>query len=210
VADRLDLVAPELDADRLGRAEPEDVENPTAKRELTDLLDGCDPLEPHGGEALGGVRGAELRARPELEPEVLQARDRRRQLLEGAGRCDQRGGSSGQHALQRLHTHPTDLDMRFPLLVGKRLTLREQHRAILAEERFEIGVDLLRAVGVRGDDDPHALRSLPPERCDEQRRSGTSQLAEPDAVAGSRKPFDQPPERRERTECFDQEGFGHL
>ena len=67
VADRLDLVAEQLDPRRLILGRGEDVEDPAADRELAAVVDLLDPLVAAAGEQLGDVAEVDLLAPRERE-----------------------------------------------------------------------------------------------------------------------------------------------
>ena len=87
VADRLDLVAEQLEPRRLVLGRAEDVEDPPANGELTAVGDLLDPLVAAAGEQLGDV--AEIDLLPAAEREAGRAQGRvRHRLAEGDGAGD--------------------------------------------------------------------------------------------------------------------------
>ncbi len=94
-ADRLDLVAEELDAERLASRRREDVDQPAADGELPAVVDALDPLVAGEGERLRQLLDAEFPSGAERER--LGPRLRRRQRLRERvrGRADE--PAAGEH-----------------------------------------------------------------------------------------------------------------
>ena len=89
-ADLLDLVAPELDAQRLASGRREDVDEPAAHGELPALVGPLDALVARERERLGQLLETQLLAR--RDPDRLRARARGRHRLRERGcRRDRRG-----------------------------------------------------------------------------------------------------------------------
>ena len=98
-ADRLDLVAEELDAERLAAGRREDVDQAAAHRELAAVVDALDALVAGERELLGEAFDADLEAGRELE-RLGPRRRRRQQLGDGVRRRahEPAAGENGQRA----------------------------------------------------------------------------------------------------------------
>ena len=81
----LDLVAEQLDAERVAARGREDIDDPAADGELPALLDALDPLVAGERQMLGNPVDARLRADPQLQP-LRPVLVRRHRLGEGGGR----------------------------------------------------------------------------------------------------------------------------
>ena len=95
-ADLLDLVAEELDPERLAAGRREDVDEPAAHRELAALLDPLDPLVAGGGELLG----------ERVDPGLVARRDAKRRgpLARPAARLRRRAVADAQTSPPRSST----------------------------------------------------------------------------------------------------------
>jgi hypothetical protein len=158
--DRDDLVAPELDADGLRRAEAEQVEDAAAHGVLADRLDEAARSKPMASSCSREVGQAELVADGERQAQVGQAGRDVGELLQGARGGDEDAGAAGEQRLQRLDAQAADLEVVLRRLVGQRLALREERDDVGAEDRLQVGVHGLGLGRRRRDDDPDALRRV--------------------------------------------------
>ena len=158
-AQRLDLVAEELDADRLAAGRREDVDDPAAHGELAALLDAVDPLVAGERELLGEL----------LDPRLVA--DARAGSAPGR---DSAGGSPSAKPSADAQTSPpaastSSARARSPTRCGGRLepalpahaARREQPDALVAEEPAGGlgGVPRVGVLGEEADERPLAARS---------------------------------------------------
>jgi hypothetical protein len=122
VAELADLVAPELEAHRLGHAEAVDVEDAAAHRVLPDVVDERDALEAHAGEVGGEVLGAPHVAAAQLEPRLLHGARELRALEHRARRGEEDLHVAARQPLERLDALAGDLGVRLGL--AERLAVR--------------------------------------------------------------------------------------
>src|SRR5581483_4351473 len=130
-ADALDLVAEELDAQRLAAGRREDVDDPAADRELPALLDAVDALVAGDGERFGeGIDARLVAARDSHGPRTHVGR--RHRLGER-----ERGRADEPAALEQLErTRPLAHEMRWRLepRAPPDAARRQQRDAVVAEE----------------------------------------------------------------------------
>ena len=134
-ADRLDLIAPELQAHRSALLGREHIEHPAAHGELSPVLHHVDPHVAEVDEPFREPIGSGLG--PAFDPDRLGgARRRRDPLQDGEHRRDHDEGSLGS-AQQADRGRPPrrDLGCRGDQLVGQRLPRRQQHRTARQECR---------------------------------------------------------------------------
>ena len=130
-ADRLDLVAEQLDAERLAAGRREHVDEPAADHELAALLDAVDALVAREREVLG--KSVEAGRGPGSERERLGPRLRRRHRL------GQRGRGGADEPARREHVEragPLADEVRRRLEPGAPVdaAARQQRDPLLAEE----------------------------------------------------------------------------
>ena len=177
-AHRLDLVAEELEAERLAAGGREDVDDPAADRELAPLLGSLDALVARERESLRQVIVGVLG-----EPDRLRALLRRRKALGDRGR---RGGdeAAGGEDVERAGALADEVRRRLEAGAPANAAARQERDAIVAEKP---GGRLGRVarVGVLGKDDDEPALELDVERGEEerQRRLGHPR-ARPLAVGG--------------------------
>ena len=161
--DREDLVAQELDARGLGRAEGEEVQEPAPDGELSHLLHERDALEASLLERGHQGRERPLLALAERQPEPGQAVGHRSSLLERAERRDEEPGAPGEERFHRFHTESADLEVRLGGLVRKRFPLGIEGGGTLPEQDLQVGLGRSRAGWVGRDQHEHAA-GCPVER----------------------------------------------
>jgi hypothetical protein len=157
-ADGVHLVAQQLDAGRLRRAEAEHVHDAAAQRELAHLLDGGHALEAHLLQP-GGKLGELYRvAGLDLQPQVAQPLHGGGKLLHGAGGGHHQPGAPAQQRLQRLYPRPADLQVRLALFVRKAFALGIKKDLLLAQQGLKVAGGLVGVLGPARNQQPDALR----------------------------------------------------
>jgi hypothetical protein len=168
-----DLVAPELEAHRIGHAEAVDVEDAAAHRELRHVVDHLDALEADALEMRGQLLGPADVALPQLEACLAQRARQAGALEHRARRGEQDAHGPARQPLERLD--PLTRDLRVRLGLAEALTVRvERHRRRGArrgrlEQRAEVGEPALGLRDARGEDDEQALRVLAREGREQDR-----------------------------------------
>ena len=184
----LDLVAEELDSQRLAAGRREDVDQPAADGEVAALLDAVDPL----------VAGERQQLGERLEPGRLAGRepDRRRPGLGRRQRLRDRGRRGADEPARREHVErPRALadEMRRRLEPGAPVhaAARQQRDALLAEEPAR-SLGRVAGVGVLGQQHDEraarAARAAPPAAAAAPaRRRGQAPAARPRTRPGARR-----------------------
>ena len=133
-ADRLDLVAPQLDAHRVAGAHAVDVHDAAPHRELPDLLHQRDPLEAPALQRLGELAQVQELPDAHREAEAGQVGGDGDPLLERPGRGDQDVGPTAEEGLHGLDAEAPDLQVGLGLLVGEGFLLRVQAGGVVGVE----------------------------------------------------------------------------
>src|SRR6266542_3064220 len=130
-ADRLDLVAEELDAQRLAAGRREDVDDPAAHRELTTVVDALAARVAGEGERLRQTLDAELAAGGELERRRPR-RTRRQPLGDGVGgRADE---SAARQDVEGAGPLADEVRRRLEARLPPHAAARQVADALLADE----------------------------------------------------------------------------
>ena len=191
-ADGADLVAPELQPDRVLGAEAEQVDDAAPHRELAHLLHEPRLLEAHGLQPLGQLGGADLLPHPEGEPERGEGVGDVLPLLDGPGRGHQHADAAGEERLQRLHPLPAHLHVVLLRLERERLPLRVEGAGSVRHERGQVRLHRLRLRRVAGHHHPDpALQVLGQRR----RQHGGERAREVAEVARHARPGQAVPHR---------------
>ena len=137
LAERLDLVAPVLEAHRPARDAREDVEHAAADGELATVLDDVDAAIPELDELFGQLVGREVAPGDQLD-RGHRAERRDQALHRGEGRRDQDGRAAMLAEAPDGRRPPGgDVRRRRDALVGQCLPGREQ-RNVARKERLEV------------------------------------------------------------------------
>ena len=165
-AHRLDLVAEELDSQRLAPGRREDVDQAAANGEVAALLGAVDPLVPGQRQQLG----------KRLEPGRLAGRepDRRRPRLGRRQRLRDRGGRgtdepAGSEHLERPRALADEMRRRLEPGAPVHAAAREQRDAFLAEEPAR-SLGRVPGVGVLGQQHDERAAQLLVQRRQQQRQ----------------------------------------
>jgi hypothetical protein len=196
LAERLDLVAPVLEADRATRGPGEDVEDAAADRELAAMFDHVRARVPERDQPLGEI------VRRQLDP--LDQLDRR-DLAEGGDEAlhrGERGGDQDERALGRpqpahgLGPARRDLRRGADPFVRERLPRGQERRPVLAKPRPRAAGEPLRLPRA-GRDEQHRRAERPGEgrhqrvlarvrACDDRRaRSSSSRSNASEPISAS-------------------------
>ena len=127
----LDLVAVELDAERLAAGRREDVDEPAAHGELAALLGPIDPLVARERERLG--EPVEARLGPDVEPHRLGPRRERRNALGERGRRGADEPAARQH-VERARPFADEMRRRLEPGAPADTAPRQQRHALRADE----------------------------------------------------------------------------
>ncbi len=184
-ADRIYLVAEQVDAVGHRRAHGEEVDQPAAHRVLARRDHLADVLVAGQRELRLQLRFVELRLLPEVKGVAGQERRWRQPR--------QRGGSRHQHhvhlalkdAPKRGQTLRDQVLVRAEGVVGQRLPIREQRQAQARREEWQFVEQALRVGGLGGDDGqrPLARRSRCGQPREQQRVAGTDRARHREALA---------------------------
>ena len=175
---RRHLIAPELEAHGAGHPESVDVHDPTAHRELRDVVDEGHPLEPNGLEMRCQVLKPVLRAVADFQPSPAKRAGQTRALEHRTSRRHEQAHATPRDLLQRLDALAGDLEVRLDL--AESLPRRiERHRLLLVVQRRQIGEPPF-GVGqrFRDDDEESPLAFSPRERGGEGGVAGPGQAGD--------------------------------
>ena len=165
-ADRLDLVAEELDPKRLAARGREDVEDAAADGELAALVGPLDPLVAGERELLGEPVDARLVA--EREPQRRGPGLRRRRQLGERGRGGADEPARGQH-VEGAGALADEVRRRLESRLPAHAAAGQQRDALLAEEPAG-GLGRVARVGVVGEQADERPAELLPERRQHERQ----------------------------------------
>src|SRR6266545_5176422 len=193
-----DIVAPELEADRLRHTESVDVEDPAADAELCYVLDHRDPLESDGLEVRCEVLRTTRVTLPELETCVRQ-RTRELGPLEQRPRGgEQNPDVSTAQPLECLHPLTGDFGVRLGLTES--FARRVEGNPDFFVQRLEIREPALSSGDALRNHDEESAWGAPRERRDQSGVAGTWKARQVYARAGRRKRRHR---SREFGECLD-------
>ena len=166
-ADRLDLVAEELDPERLAAGRREDVDEPAADGELAALLDALDPLVARERERLGELLERPLAA--DLELERLRALIGRRHAL-GERRCRRADEPAAREHVERTSPLADEVRRRLEPGAPADAAARQQPDALRPEEPGRGVGGVARVLILGHEDDERALELLVERREHERQR----------------------------------------
>ena len=182
-----DLVAPELQAHRVGHAERVDVEDAAAQRELRDVLHHRHALEADALEVLGELARPAHVALAQLDAQVGERAGQPRALEQRARRGEQHADLAAAQPLERLDALAGDFDVR--LRLAEPFARRIERDRRLVDQRVQVGEQPFGLRHAVGDDDEEARRQATRERRDEC------------GVGGAGQPGDAQLARRARAAC---------
>ncbi len=170
LAQRHDLVAFELNAHRIRRAEAEDVDDATAASDVSLLFDERHPAVPEVREPvreLVGIEGISGRQGHDPAPEHFRGDD-----LGGEGNRgrDDDAGSPEEELRHRVDARIEDREVGRPHIVGGGLELRQVEHARRGEDRFQIVAEPLGCIFVAEHDQKRTVKNAMDLRQDECRR----------------------------------------
>jgi hypothetical protein len=207
VAELADLVAPELEAHRLGHAEAVDVEDAAAHRVLADVVDHRHALEADAGEVGGEVLGAPHVAAAELEARFLDRARQLRALEHRARRGEQDVHVAARQPFERLDALARHLGVRLGL--AERLAVWVERHLPAPAHRLEIGEPPLGLGHARRQQHEEALRVASREGGEDHRVARPVQAADADPAARSGQGLREPGEGRQRFDRVEQRGQCH-
>ena len=167
-SDLLDLVAEELDSQRLAARRREDVDDSSPNRELSALVDPIHALVPRPGECLREPVETGLRPHDEIDGAGSYL-ERRHPLGESCGRCTHE--SAAREHVEAPRALTDEMRRRLESRGVRDPPTREQRDVIRAEKpRSSLG--RITGIGVLGQEDQKAASELLVERSEHERQRG--------------------------------------